>query len=109
MKKLFLASCLTVAGLFALQTNEAKADHQHHGHGHYGHAHHGHAQHYGHYGHIHSGYQFAPRYVYRPYSVYQPYPVYRSYPVYQAPYYDYYPSSSLYIGGRNFSFGISGF
>jgi hypothetical protein len=49
--------------------------------------------------------------VYRPYSVYSAYPVYGGYPVYQSYNYGYYPypSSSLYIGGRNFSFGISGF
>jgi hypothetical protein len=66
---------------------------------------------YGHYGHHHHApavvgwyapsYQIAPRYVYRPYPAYSAYS-------YQ-PYYYSYPSSSLYIGGRNFSFGLSGF
>jgi hypothetical protein len=42
---------------------------------------------------------------YSPRVVYHQYPVYRTYG-----YYPYaYPSSSLFIGGRNFAFGISGF
>jgi hypothetical protein len=33
--------------------------------------------------------------------------VYPSY--YYEPYYDHYPSSSLFIGGRNFAIGVGGF
>jgi hypothetical protein len=75
------------------------------GHGPYygGHSYHG--AYYG--GHGHHGYApqvYRPRVVYpAPYVVY-PRPVYRP----ACPVYDYYgtPSSSFYIQGRNFSFGV---
>jgi hypothetical protein len=106
VKNLLLASCLAVAGLFAFSSSAAKADHWDHG-GHHGGGWHS--------GHGHGGYRYSPRYVYRPYPVYRsypvyaPYPVYRPYPVYETYYYDSYPSTNLFIGGRNFSFGVSGF
>lgn len=112
MKKLLLASCLAVAGLFALSGSDALAQgrhhgHGHHGHGHHGHGHHGHYGHHGHHGHWNHGGHWHGGHVhyYSPPVVYRQYPVYRTYG-----YYPYaYPSSSLFIGGRNFSFGISGF
>jgi hypothetical protein len=51
---------------------------------------------------VHYRHWHAPSYYYAPRYVYQPYPVYRSY--YYDPYY--YPSNSIYFGGRNFSIGI---
>jgi hypothetical protein len=115
VKHSILAACLSIAALFAWSAPEANADHWHHGHGH----HHGH-YHHGGYGHWHPGAYpvggywtgyYGPR-VSRVYS----YPSYYAPPVqYYAPpvqvyHYDYYrPQNSLFIGGRNFSFGLEGF
>jgi hypothetical protein len=98
MKKLLLTACLAVAAMFAFSAAPAIADHWDHGHGHGWHG-----------GHLHPTYYYAPRYVYRPVPIYQSYPVYQPYPVYRSYYYDPYPTSSFYIQGRNFGFGVSGF
>jgi hypothetical protein len=117
VKKFILASCLAVAGIFAFSAPEALAGGGHHGHHHHGHYHGGHGVFYGG-GHYHPGRFYGgpvygspwvggyTSYYYSPQVVYRPYPVYPSYGY--APYYAY-PSSSLFIGGRNFAFGISGF
>jgi hypothetical protein len=109
-KHLFLAVSLAIVGMFVTGARaEAGGPHGgHYGHGHsnYGGWHGGHVQHVQP-GHWHGGgYGYSVRqYYYPPAVVYRPAPVYPVYP------YGYYPSpsTSLYIGGRNFSFGISGF
>jgi hypothetical protein len=115
VKNTFLAACLTVAALFAWSASEANADHWHHGHHNHGH-HHGHS-HYGHYhhhGNWHPGAYpvggYWTGYFGPPVSRVYSYPSYYYAPPVQVYHYDYYrPQNSLFIGGRNFAFGIDGF